>query len=259
MRVGTFNYRFLIRSFDEQKKPDGTPAIISFVGNFPPRIDSLKTGFWERQGLVPPPPNRIFYWTKNETMVIGWNASQVVARGDTLCPYAVKVSPENRGTITRSYRYTIRAGGCDDRRDPPRSGIKGWKYGVFDPEDDRTYYKEGEWQFDKPLNLLEQDIAFDITAPYWKGIPEAAAYNVRVADSLVANPPLFLGRQTITVSGLDYRDTQSFKEGIRGVSPEFDADGNVLPGNNWIENEYYFANYARRDTRQISLFLKLVK
>ena len=50
MRVGTFNYRFLVRSFDEQKKPDGTPAVVSFVGNFPPRIDSVKTGFWTRQG-----------------------------------------------------------------------------------------------------------------------------------------------------------------------------------------------------------------
>ena len=88
--------------------------------------------------------------------------------------------------------------------------------------------------------------------PYWKAaVPEAAAYNRTVTDSLVANPPLFLGMQTITVSGLDYKDTQSFKEGIRGESPEFDENGNVIPGNHWIENEYYFANYARRDTRQI--------
>jgi len=259
MRVGTFNYRFLVRSFDEQKRPDGTPAVVSFVGNFPPRVDSIKAGFYTRQGVTPPPADRRFVWARNDTIVIGWNSSQVVARGDTLCPYAVKVSPENRGTITRSYRYTVIAGGHDDRRDPPRSGIKGWKYGVFDPDEDRTYYKEGEWQFDKPLNALEQEIAFDIIAPYWKGVPEAPAYNRTVTDSLVANPPLFLGGQTITVSGLDYKDTQSFKEGIRGESPEFDANGNVIPGNHWIENEYYFANYARRDTRQIPLFLKLVK
>ncbi|MFA4947350.1 MAG: hypothetical protein WC674_02435 [Candidatus Krumholzibacteriia bacterium] len=258
MRVGTFNYRFLVRSFDEQKKPDGTPAVVSFVGNFPPRIDSVRTGFWTRQGW-PIVADRRFVWTVNDTIVIGWNSTQVTERGDTLCPYAVTNSLDSRGTRTRSYRYIIPAGGHDDRRDPPRSGIKGWKFGVFDPDEDRTYYKEGEWQFDKPLNVFEQDIAFDITAPNWKtSVPGYAAYNASVADSLVANPPLFLGEQVITVSGLDYKDTQSFKEGIRGEIT-IDEEGNVIPGDRWIVNEYYFANYARRDTRQIRLYLKLVK
>jgi hypothetical protein len=262
MRVGTFNYRFLVRSFDEQKKPDGTPAIVSFMGNFPPRIDSLKTGFYTRQGFPSPPPDRRFVWTTNDTMVIGWNSSSTTARGDTLCTYSIKTSADTLGTMTRSYRFLIRAGGHDDRRDPPRSGIKGWRYSIFDPDDERTYYKEGEWQFDKPLNLFEQEITFEITVPYWKpypSVPGADAHNRATIDSLIANPPLFLGRQTITVTGLDYKDTQSFKEGIRGESPEFDENGNVIPGNHWIENEYYFANYARRDTRQIYVYLKLVK
>jgi hypothetical protein len=256
--VGTFNYRFLVRSFDEQKKPDGTPAVVSFVGNFPPRVDSVKAGFYTRQGVTPPPADRRFVWARNDTIVIGWNTSQVVARGDTLCPYAVRVSPELRGTITRSYRYILIAGGHDDRRDPPRSGIKGWKYGVFDPDEDRTYYKEGEWQFDKSLNVFDQDITFDIIAPFWRSVPGFAAYNAAVADSLVANPPLFLGQQSITVSGLDCKDTQSFKEGIRGET-SVDENGNVIPGDRWIITEYYLANYARRDTRSIPLYLKLVK
>ncbi len=260
MRVGTFNYRFLARAFDEQKKPDGTPAVVSFVGNFPPQIDSVKTGYNIRQTPAGP---YIFTWTENDTIVIGWNATQVAARGDTLCPYNVRATTDTLGTITRSYRYYIRSGGHDDRRDPPRSGIKGWKYGVFDPNDDHPYYKEGEWQFDKPLNTFEQEITFDITVPFWKSlgryIPVAAAHNAATIDSLIANPPAFFGQQTITVSGLDYKDTQSFMEGLRGESPEFDENGNVIPGNHWIVNEYYFANYARRDTRQIPLYLKLVK
>ncbi len=261
MRVGTFNYRFLVRAFDEQKKPDGTPAEIHFVGNFPPKIDSLRTGFYTRQGVSPAPPDRRFVTTRNDTIVIGWwNTNQIIARGDTLCPYNVKTSPEPRGTITRSYRYTIRAGGHDDHRDPPRSAIKGWRYYQFDAEEDRIFYKEGEWQFDKAPNYLEQDLSFDITTAFWKpAVPGSVEYNLAVLDSLLTHPPAFLGLQTLTVSGLDYKDTQSFKEGIRGISPEFDADGNVLPGNNWIENEYYFANYARRDTRQVSVYLKLVK
>jgi hypothetical protein len=262
MRVGTFNYRFLARSFDEQKKPDGTPAVVSFVGNFPPRIDSLLTGFYTRQGVSPPPPDRRFVWVKNDTMVIGWNSSQAVARGDTLCPYTVKLSTDTLGTITRSYRYTIRSGGHDDYRDRPGSGIRGWRYYIFDPDDERAYYKEGEWQFDKPLNLFDQDITFDITIPYWKPLGRyasvAAAHNRASMDSLLANPPAFLGLESIAVSGLDYKDTQSFKEGIRG-DVTVDEDGNVIPGDHWIQNDYYFANYARRDTRQIQVFLKLVK
>jgi hypothetical protein len=262
MRVGTFNYRFLARSFDEQKKPDGTPAVVSFIGNFPPKIDSLRTGFYTKQGT--PIAQQVFIWTTNDTILVGWNGNQIVARGDTLCPYSVKASADTLGTLTRSYRYQIRAAGHDDRRDPPHSGIKGWRYGIFDPEEDRAYYKEGEWQFDKPLNVLEQDITFDITIPYWKPLGRyadiALAHNAASLDSAIANPPAFLGLQTITVTGLDYKDTQSFKEGIRGISPEFDADGNVIPGSGgWIENEYYFANYARRDKRTIGMFLKLVK
>jgi hypothetical protein len=265
MRVGTFQYRFLVRAFDEQKKPDGTPAVVSFVGNFPPRIDSVRTGFYIRQGAPPSNGSHRFIRTTSDEIVIGWNGTPTTARGDTLCPYSIRTSAgDTLGTITRSFRYTIRAGGHDDYRDPPGSGIKGWKYGVFDPDEDRTYYKEGEWQFfDKAhIDTFSQDVSFDLTIPYWKTIgPRAAqnaAHNAATLDSLLAHPPAFLGMQTITVSGIDYRDTQSFQEGIRG-DVTIDEDGNVIPGDHWIQNEYYFANYARRDTRQIPLYLKLVK
>jgi hypothetical protein len=261
MRVGTFNYRFLVRSFDEQDKNDGTPAVVSFVGNFPPKIDSLRTGFWDRWGFssggVPNPAREAFHYSKNDTIVIGWNGSAFLARGDTLGPMGTPVfiySPPDT-TITYSFQFTIRAGGHDDHRDPPGSGIKGWKYTVTDPDQDMTYYKEGEWQFDKPLNTLEQQCSFSITIPYHRNV---AAYR-HVVDSLVHNPPPFLGEQAIAVTGMDIKDTDDFQEGIRGISPEYDASGNVIPANDWITIDYYLANYARRDTRNTNLYLKLVK
>jgi len=158
-------------------------------------------------------------------------------------------------TITQSFQFTIRAGGHDDRRDPLGSGIKGWKYSVTDPDQDLAYYKEGEWQFDKPLNTLEQQCSFSITIPW----PATRPAQQHIIDSLVHNPPLFLGAQGVDVAGLDIKDTDSFSEGIRGISPEFDENGNVIPANNWIVIDYFFANYARRDARHTNLYLKLVK
>jgi hypothetical protein len=261
MRVGTFNYRFLVRSFDEQNKNDGTPSVVSFIGNYPPQIDSLRMGFWDRWGFshlgVPDPTRETFHYARNDTIVIGWFGTPFLARGDTLCPMGTPQYNFNAPdtSVTYSFQFTIRGWGHDDRRDPPGSGIKGWKYSVTDGDQDLTYYKEGEWQFDKPLNTIEQHCAFSVTIPYHRNL---TAYR-HVVDSLTHNPPLFLGTQTIGVTGMDLRDTEPFSEGIRGISPEFDLNGNVIPANNWITIDYYFANYARRDTRHTNVYLKLVR
>jgi len=252
MRVATFQYSFFVRSFDEQKRPDGTPTVVHFMGNFSPRVDSVRTGFWDRPGQAP--SLRVFHYTTNDTIVVGWNGNQVVARGDTLCPYETKLlGAAGNQTLTKSFRFTIRAGGHDDPRDPRGSGIKGWKYTVTDPDQDLTYSREGEWMFNKPLNVLDHECSFSISVPY---TPAGIAHTT---DSLLNNPPAFLGAQTIAVSGMDERDTENFFEGIRGISPEFDENGNVKAGNNWITNEYFFANYARRDTKRVQLYLKFVK
>jgi len=58
---------------------------------------------------------------------------------------------------------------------------------------------------------------------------------------------------------MDISDKETFLEGIRGISPKYDVNGDVIPANNWITNEYYFANYSRRDTYRGSVVLKLVK
>ena len=254
MRIGTFEYKFFVRSFEEQMRPDGTPVVVSFSGNFPPRIDSVRTGFWDRQGL--PSTVRVFHYTMNDTIVVGWNGTPYAARGDTLSPYETKPNgnvPDR--TITKSFRFTIRAGGHDDRRDKVGSGIKGWRYTITDPDQDLAYSGENDWIFSNPLSVFNQECSFSITVPF----PGTAAAIAHITDSLVNNPPAFLGAQTIKVEGKDHRESEDFWEGIRGISPEFDANGNVLPGDNWISNKYYLSVYARRDTKLIKVYLKFVK
>ncbi|MDD4858382.1 MAG: hypothetical protein PHD74_09800, partial [Candidatus Krumholzibacteria bacterium] len=118
MRVGTFNYTFQARSFDEQHRADGTPANVSFYGNFVPTIDSVRAGFWDRQASAE--ALRTYHYAMNDTIIIGWNSSAYVARGDTMGPYAVKITIQTGqtiGTRTQSYRFNLQAGGHDDPRD----------------------------------------------------------------------------------------------------------------------------------------------
>jgi hypothetical protein len=250
MRIGTFDYHFSVRSFDEQSQPDGTPPIVSFVGNFPPTIDSLQVGFYS--------PVTPFEWhdATRDTLHVGWMCRANAACGNKLPPFSIRLDPQTK-MLTKSFRFIVRAGGHDDPRDPVDAGIKGWRYQVTDadPGQDVMYYKEGEWQFDKPLNYIEQECIVNITVPYKSVMDSILAQ----ADSLVKHPPGYFGDQIVTITGMDIRDTEVSKEGIRGLTPKFDADGNVIPGDYWITNDYYFANYARRHTRTVTVYLKLTQ
>jgi hypothetical protein len=247
IRVGSFDYRFLARSYDEQNRPDGTPAVVSFVGNYPPRIDSMKTGFYDQRTPT------LFRPAVNETIRISWTGPIRGSSGNLVCPYDIKAIVG--ATITKYFKWVIVAGGRDDARDPVESGIKAWRYRIADPDEDYPYYREGEWQFNRPLNLLEQEIYFSITVPF---VTDTAGIR-RQTDSLLANPPAFLGQQTYEIAAGDVKDTDKFSEGIRGISPKFDEFGNVIPANNWIVNEYFLANYSRRVTRSGTVYLKLVR
>jgi hypothetical protein len=252
MRVGTFNYFFAARSFDEQNRPDGTPSFVYFVGNYPPTLDSLQVGFYD--------PVAPFEWhdVTNDTLTVGWMCSANRICGDELPPYAISVNPVTKN-VTKSFKFVIRAGGHDDLRDPVGSGVKGWRYGVTDtePENDILYYKEGEWLYptDQPFNTFQQECSFNITVPLKSNLDSLLAQ----ADSLVRHPPGFFGDQIVRVDGADIRDTDIFKEGIRGITPQFDENGNVIPGTYEITSEYYFANYARRTSRTVTLYLKIAR
>ena len=45
MMIGSYDYLFLAKSFDEQYRYDHTPDTVSFVGNFPPKIDKISIAY----------------------------------------------------------------------------------------------------------------------------------------------------------------------------------------------------------------------
>lgn len=242
IRVGTFDYEFRVRSFDEQYRADGTPDTISFVGNFPPTIDEARYGYYF---IVAPPPGIIE--SPDDTIRIQWdwipfNANAALPFEETYDPVA--------HTRTKYYRLYIFADAHDDRRDPPGSGVKGWQFFVDDPDEDYSYKKEGEWIFDHETNYMEQDLLLKITAP----TDELGNVNV---DSLINNPPLFLGEQFLELRGKDISDREIFHEGVRGKTPEFDGC-NVVPGDYWITQEYRLASVAYTDTLFTRFYIKLV-
>jgi len=232
MRVNMFNYQFFVRSFDEQNRADATPAAVTFYGDFSPTIDSVSVGFYDQV-------SHAFREVRNDTLLIGWSGSPGQSRGVVMNPYEVK--PEGGGTV-KSYKFVIRAAGHDDRREPPGSAIRAWKFTISDPDAEYQYAKEGEWLFDKPLNALEQEIILRIQA---------------FADFDVNNPPEYLGAQVVRVFGRDNQIVESL-EGIRGLTPQFDANGNPIPGNYWIWNSYILTLYERSTTLAFPLYLKLI-
>ena len=247
--VGTFDYDFYVRSFDEQNRPDGTPAQVKFVGNFKPELDSLRVGFVIPSGEF----KGQFRGASHDTIYIGWDMARFnQSSGDTIGPGSSPINDPVLRTQTRSFKLVLRAGGHDDRRDPPGSGVKGWKYWVFGPNGGYPFPKQGEWQFDAtvpPTNLLNQALTVSITVPL-----DSAS-----SPTYLPPTPAWMGRQTVRVVGQDLKDTDTFVEGVRGISPEYNASGQLVISSDWVQNEYQFSAYSRNDTLVIPVYLKLVK
>ena len=97
---------------------------------------------------------------------------------------------------------------------------------------------------------MEQELLLKITAP-------SDEFGNVDADSLLANPPLYLGDQFLELRGKDISDREIFYEGIRGVTPKFDGC-DVVPGDYWITQEYRLASVAYTDTLFSRFYIKLV-
>lgn len=252
IRVGSFDYFFIVRSFDEQYRADSTPDTIRFVGNFPPTVDEVKLGFWDPTEIKVN-GRKVFREIETDTMYFGWRGLTIKEeRGDT-CSIDTFITNQATGTISKYFRLVLVGTGHDDSRepiDPEPSGIKGWRYymtGLDDPDKQITMRKEGDWLFDFETNLMMHEIPIKFTVPFSEAL----------SDSIVKDPPYYFGNQLVEVVGSDIRDNEIFLEGIRAISPRFQGDSLIAPGQ-WIELEYRLANFARADTFRANFYLKMV-
>ncbi len=196
MRIGTYDYRFMARCFDDEYSPDTTPDTVRFVGNYPPVIDEVQIGY-DTEPLV---PDVQFAPIAGDTFYIGLD-KVFQTRPDTVSPYRVEFDAQKL-EYTFFYKVILRGTGHDDSREAPGSGIKGWRYCMQGAED---YYfpRENEWLYDDPINEYFQEIPFRIVMPY---DTEAGAPDYSIID----DPPGFLGGQELTVSGADIQEYEIF-------------------------------------------------
>lgn len=247
IRVGTFDYAFMVKSYDEMGRDDGVPDTIRFIGNYPPTVDSMMVGYID-------PVTFTYQKLVGDTLYLSWLGASIGSDTLGFCEESFDLDLE---TITRSYCIILKAYGHDSPQEPRGSGIRGWKYFVNAGEE-YPYIKQGDWLFDEDFNRLEQNLTIKLTVPFSEA----------TGDQLVSNPPGFLGNQEIEVIGIDIgnKDTDIFREGIRGRSPIFEKvveNGDTtyvrVSDGTWVESEYRLAKYARADTLKLPFYVKVIK
>lgn len=247
MRIGTYEYRFMVRSFDDEYNSDATPDTVRFAGNFPPVIDELLIGY----DADPLAPDVHFTPFEGNSLCFGLDKVNQF-RPDTASAYKVDFDPDEMVYIYY-YKIILKASGHDDNRDPPGSGIKAWLYSMRGAED-YTYTDEDEWVYGNPINEYYQEIHFQVDVPY----------NTETSGpdySIINDPPGFLGEQDLAVIAADIDIDEKFEESIRAISPEFDPNDpcrEISPGKfiSIVRTPYL---YARHDTYSTRLLMKLVK
>jgi len=235
IRVGSYDYMFQVRSYDEQIRPDGTPDTVYFFGSYKPTIDYVE--FWY-ENLVGQQIK-----IEGDTIYIGWGPR--VYGGDTVNVY--RVEPSSLG-FDKIYKLILKADGHDDYRDPPGSDIKEWFYNIYDPDYDYNYKNENE-------SLVATELAHPIYLFF-----TFPSYEEAFSDSLVKNPPPYFGEQVLTLIGGDKAPEDVFYEMIRGKSPMFDEYGNRIPvpGGLWVTQKFTGSQDSRKDVVYKRFYMKLV-
>ncbi len=249
MRVGSNRYVFNARSFDEQYRADGTPDSVSFYGNYTPTIDNLQIGI----DSIPATTASIEFKPLNSDTLYINMSTPLYTMGDTCNAFAISYD-ETGDFITLWYKFIIRATGHDDRRDPPGSGIKSWRFKI-DSDEDYYFRLEDEWISNSPVNQLMQECVFKLV------IPTDPDYTYDWPDSnFVSTPPGWMGDQVLTLTGKDLRSADTFKEGIRCTSPIFNTEDPCVMEllGSWCEVERYPSNYARYDRELKNFYIKLI-
>ncbi|HSG28613.1 MAG TPA: hypothetical protein VLA34_09050, partial [Candidatus Krumholzibacterium sp.] len=210
MRIGSYEYFFAARAFDEQYRADGTPDTVRFFGSYKPTVDEVRIGIDGNLFT----PELDFVPLTSDTLFVNI-ATPLISMGDTLNAFQ-RTPNDEAGTFECFFKYYLYCTGHDDMREPPGSGIRSWMFSIDNEVSDYYYRNEDEWISDQPTNLLIQECVFRITIPYdpdyaypW---PDNEAVN---------NPPAWFGEQDLKIIGKDIKATDTFDEGMRCTSPQF--------------------------------------
>lgn len=250
MRVGSYDYLFLAKSFDEQYRYDHTPDTVSFVGNFPPTIDKISIAY----DSIPAIAGLKTVDLKGDTVYIAIGTPMVPRGADSVSAYLNEYDPVN-GIFNQYFRLYINGGGHDDSRDPPGSGVMGWFFSIT-AEGNYYYRSEEEWLHGFEPDTILQAISFRLIIPRDPNDPDPSP-----DPDFVNDPPLWMGDQVLTVIGSDLHASELFNEAIRGVSPVYvdnDPCNELVSPGRWIAQDRGIANYARIDTYNGWFYIKLV-
>jgi hypothetical protein len=246
-RIGTYDYIFMVRSFDDEGNVDTTPDTIRYVGNFPPVIDEIEIGY----DSAPFNGRLDFVPFSGDTIYLGIGRAYQF-RPDTATVYDVTFDPSEY-LYTYFFMIILRGSGRDDRRDPPGSGIKSWRY-TMQGSEDHEFSDEGEWIADDPLNEYEQEVHFQIEVPF-------DTFYQRPDYSIVDDPPGFLGAQELIVMGADIHPDDEFSEHTGTIPPRCIPEcpcSLISPGRLITTIRKPFP-HARCDRHARNIYIKLVR
>jgi hypothetical protein len=249
MRVGTFNYWFRVRSFDEHYRADGTPDTVYFYSNYAPEIDSLVIGYDAIPG-----GDVEFVQVPEDTIYLGIDGPLSPREGIVTAHDIQLIFDDNEPPSLIGYyfyyHYYIRAWGHDDWRDPPGSGIKAWKY-TLAAEQDVYYPRENEWINEFPRDYMNLEVLFRLRIPFDSANPDTMY-------SIIEDPPLWMGDQNLEVFGKDLNKNDDYYGGIRATSPKIIPPDSIVPGI-WYVDHTSVASAALQDFVTDRFYIKLVR
>lgn len=191
VNMGTVEYTLFVRGIDENLKPDGTAARVRVVGNYDPTLTSVDLA--DHLGnQVDISSGQIDTLTWNFWRGVGWPYSSQLDTLDITDPSF---------PFVKRFQWRLTASGYDHPDDPAGSGIKAWRYLVFD--DAGNFWplaRAGEtWVSGASLNNL--DDTFELTFRY----PGPVGGNPdHCGDTVFESLPAFANRDIrIVLTGRD--------------------------------------------------------
>lgn len=211
VRIGPFEYDIFVQAIDENGRGDGSrlvekAASVPIIGSYDPTLDSIvvEDHFGKRLDLSVVDTLTWNFW-KGE----GWPYTcwcDTVDLGVSACP--THSCPPGSGSLDffKTFSFTIKGWGHDDPREPTGSGVKAWKYEVFNSAGRPVSLGSGGggvWVNSVMTNKFDQrvQIRFQYPGPFpLQGDPPPDT----MGDSVMANlPSWFDDDLTFVIRGRD--------------------------------------------------------